>query len=398
MNEKERYDYKVTAAGRINIIGEHVDYCGGKVFPAALSLCNTVYVRPNGTDKIRLSWTTLSGSVTLDIDRLETYRSLPYGNYQAGSALAWKAAGHKLVGCDMLQSCTVPFGSGLSSSAAIEVSTIAALAAVAGETPDPLEIALLAQRAERGFAGVNCGIMDQYASACGKRGFAMLLDCGTLQCEYVPLTLGDHSLVVINCDKPHDLMQSKYNERRAETEEAFSILREKLPIGCLADVTPAAFRQYASLLPEPIRRRARHVVEECDRVCRAAAAMKRGDLRTLGALLNASHASLRDLYEVTGRELDALAAAAQSHPACLGSRMTGAGFGGCTVSIVATDALDDFKSYVSARYAAETGYTARIYDAEISDGITITSLRDGHCSVVRGAGSFAGKDRAGREA
>ena len=170
MIEEKCYDYKVTAAGRINIIGEHVDYCGGKVFPAALSLCNTVYVRPNGTDKINVSWTTLPQSVSLDIGRLETYRGLEYGNYQAGSALMWREAGHKLVGCDMLQHCTVPFGSGLSSSAAIEVSTIAALAVAAGEEFDPVEVAQLAQRAEREFAGVNCGIMDQYASACGKRG------------------------------------------------------------------------------------------------------------------------------------------------------------------------------------------------------------------------------------
>ena len=375
MIEEKCYDYKVTAAGRINIIGEHVDYCGGKVFPAALSLCNTVYVRPNGTDKINVSWTTLPQSVSLDIGRLETYRGLEYGNYQAGSALMWREAGHRLVGCDMLQHCTVPFGSGLSSSAAIEVSTIAALAVAAGEEFDPVEVARLAQRAEREFAGVNCGIMDQYASACGKRGCAMLLDCKTLECEYVPLDLGDCSLVVINCGKPHNLTQSKYNERRAETEEAFAVLRDAMPgLTCLADVTPAQLEKYSHLLGGKVLRRARHVVEECDRVCKAADAMKRGDIAGLGALLNASHASLRDLYEVTGRELDSLAAAAQAHPACLGSRMTGGGFGGCTVSIVRTDALDDFGSYVSARYNAETGYTARIYDTEIAEGITVQSI------------------------
>ena len=180
MTDKKCYDYKVTAAGRVNIIGEHVDYCGGKVFPAALSLCNTVYVRPNGTDRINLSWTTLPDTVSLDINDLDAYRGLGYGNYQAGSALMWKNAGHKLVGCDMLQSCSVPFGSGLSSSAAIEVSTIAACAVAAGESFNNVEVALLAQRAERDFAGVNCGIMDQYASACGKKGCAVLLDCKTL--------------------------------------------------------------------------------------------------------------------------------------------------------------------------------------------------------------------------
>ena len=374
MTDKKCYDYKVTAAGRVNIIGEHVDYCGGKVFPAALSLCNTVYVRPNGTDRINLSWTTLPDTVSLDINDLDAYRGLGYGNYQAGSALMWKNAGHKLVGCDMLQSCSVPFGSGLSSSAAIEVSTIAACAVAAGESFNNVEVALLAQRAERDFAGVNCGIMDQYASACGKKGCAVLLDCKTLEREYVPLDLGDCALVIANCNKPHSLVQSKYNERRAETEEALSRLQTVTDIGCLADLTPADFEKHAGVLSGKILDRARHVVYECDRVRRAADAMKKGDIPELGRLLTASHASLRDLYEVTGAELDALADAAQAHPACLGSRMTGAGFGGCTVSIVRKDGLDDFKRYVGERYAARTDYKADLYDATVEDGITVTKL------------------------
>lgn len=374
MTDKKCYDYKVTAAGRVNIIGEHVDYCGGKVFPAALSLCNTVYVRPNGTDRINLSWTTLPDTVSLDINDLDAYRGLGYGNYQAGSALMWKNAGHKLVGCDMLQSCSVPFGSGLSSSAAIEVSTIAACAVAAGESFNNVEVALLAQRAERDFAGVNCGIMDQYASACGKKGCAVLLDCKTLEREYVPLDLGDCALVIANCNKPHSLVQSKYNERRAETEEALSRLQTVTDIGCLADLTPADFEKHAGVLSGKILDRTRHVVYECDRVRRAADAMKKGDIPELGRLLTASHASLRDLYEVTGAELDALADAAQAHPACLGSRMTGAGFGGCTVSIVRKDGLDDFKRYVGERYAARTDYKADFYDATVEDGITVTKL------------------------
>ena len=374
MTDKKCYDYKVTAAGRVNIIGEHVDYCGGKVFPAALSLCNTVYVRPNGTDRINLSWTTLPDTVSLDINDLDAYRGLGYGNYQAGSALMWKNAGHKLVGCDMLQSCSVPFGSGLSSSAAIEVSTIAACAVAAGESFNNVEVALLAQRAERDFAGVNCGIMDQYASACGKKGCAVLLDCKTLEREYVPLDLGDCALVIANCNKPHSLVQSKYNERRAETEEALSRLQTVTDIGCLADLTPADFEKHAGVLSGKILDRARHVVYECDRVRRAADAMKKGDIPELGRLRTASHASLRDLYEVTGAELDALADAAQAHPACLGSRMTGAGFGGCTVSIVRKDGLDDFKRYVGERYAVRTDYKADFYDATVEDGITVTKL------------------------
>ena len=225
MINQSEYKFKVSASGRVNIIGEHIDYCGGKVMPAALSLKNTVYVRPNGTNFINLSWTTLPDTVSLDISRLDSYKHLRYGNYQAGSAYLWQKAGHKIVGCDMVQDCAVPFGSGLSSSAAIEVSTIAALATVAGESFDKVQVALTAQAAERQYAGVNCGIMDQYASACGKKGMAMLLDCKTLQCDYLPLDLGGYAMVITDCKKPHNLVESKYNERRQQTEQALAILK-----------------------------------------------------------------------------------------------------------------------------------------------------------------------------
>ncbi|MBP5242963.1 MAG: galactokinase [Clostridia bacterium] len=373
VNERD-YAYKVTAAGRVNLIGEHIDYCGGKVLPAALSLCNAVYVRPNGTNKINLRWTTLPDEVTLDIDKLEEYRTLKYGNYQAGSALFWRKGGHALVGCDMLQDCKVPFGSGLSSSAAIEVSTIAALAAVAGEEFDPVEVALTAQRAEREFAGVNCGIMDQYASACGKKGRAVLLDCNTLQREYIPLALGEYSLVIINCNKPHSLVESKYNERRAETQKALQLLQERLNVSCLAEVTSEQLSTYQHLLPEKIYARAKHVVTECERVEKAVIALKDGGMPAFGKLLNESHASLRDLYEVTGKELDALQEAAVSYPDCIGARMTGGGFGGCVISLVKTEKKESFKAYVSEVYRKKIGYAPSCYEAEISDGITVAKL------------------------
>lgn len=374
LNEKE-YDYKVSAAGRVNLIGEHVDYCGGKVLPAALTLRNAVYIRANGTNKINLSWTDLPDKVTLDIDKLDSYRDLKYAKYQAGSAYCWQKAGHKLVGCDMVQDCTVPFGSGLSSSAAIEVSTIAALATAAGESFDPVEVALLSQKAEREYTGVNCGIMDQYISACGKAGCAVLLDCKTLAREYVPVRLGDCVLVITGSNKPHNLVESKYNERRAETEEALAALQTKVEISCLADLTPKAFDEICGVLSGKVLDRARHVVEECERVRLATAAMRAGDTVKLGELLNASHASLRDLYEVTGKELDALAAAAQSHPACLGSRMTGAGFGGCTVSLVKKDGVADFEAHVAREYQKATGYPASFYDATLGDGIVVEKIQ-----------------------
>ena len=375
INEKD-YAYRVSAAGRVNLIGEHVDYCGGKVMPAALSLKNTVYIRPNGTDRINLAWTDIPARITLDIGRLGEYKDVKYANYSAGCAYLWQQAGHKVIGCDMLHDCTVPFGSGLSSSAAIEVSTIAALATIAGEPLDPVEIALVAQKAEREYAGVNCGIMDQYASACGKKDNAILLDCKTLVREYVPILLGDYTLVIANCNKPHSLVESKYNERRSETERALELLRTKADISCLAELTPDAFERIAHVLDGEgkVRDRARHVVEECDRVRRAAGAMKRGDVGTLGELLNASHASLRDLYEVTGIELDTLAGAAQAHPACAGSRMTGAGFGGCTVSVVQKDGVADFKKTVAAHYTGKIGYEPSFYDCTVEDGIIVTKL------------------------
>ncbi len=370
----ENYTYKVTAAGRINIIGEHVDYCGGKVMPAALSLKNTVYIRPNGTNTINLSWTTLPDKVALDIDKLESYKGLKYGNYQAGAALMWQRAGHKILGCDMVQDCTVPFGSGLSSSAAIEVSTIAALATIAGEELNKVDIALKAQQAEREYTGVNCGIMDQYASACGKKDSVMLLDCNTLECEYLPLNLGEYSLVITNCNKPHSLIESKYNERRAETEEALKLLQKRLDIKCLADITLAQYKKYAAGLPHTLRKRVDHVVNECERVRIATLALKAGNMEILGNLLNKSHASLRDNYEVTGKEPDALVAAAQNQSYCLGSRLIGGGFGGCTISLVKSKNIDEFKDYVYAAYRRETGYKAEFYSPDIADGITVEKL------------------------
>ncbi len=370
----KEYEYKVSAAGRINLIGEHIDYCGGKVMPAALSLKNTVYIRPNGTNRINLSWTTLPDKVTLDIDKLESYKGLKYGNYQAGAALMWQRAGHKVIGCDMLHDCTVPFGSGLSSSAAIEVSTIAALATLAGEPLDKVDIALKAQQAEREYTGVNCGIMDQYASACGKKDSVMLLDCNTLECEYLPLLLGDYSLVITNCNKPHSLIESKYNERREETERALKMLQRHLDIKCLAELNLADFKKYGAELTGILRKRLEHIVNECERVCLATQALKAGNVQILGELLNKSHASLRDNYEVTGREPDALVEAAQTQSCCIGSRLIGGGFGGCTISLVKTKCIDEFKEFTFNSYLKATGYRAEFYDTEISDGIIITKL------------------------
>ena len=202
----------------------------------------------------------------------------------------------------------------------------------------------------------------------------MLLDCNTLGCEYVPLKLGEYSLVIINCKKPHSLVESKYNERRAETDGAFEILRPLTGINCLAELSAEQLEEHRTALTPTVYKRVKHIVEECARVSQAERAMRTGDMKKLGELLNSSHASLKDLYEVTGAELDALAAAAQRHPACLGSRMTGGGFGGCTVSLVESGEVQAFKESVLEEYERATGYKAEVYQTEIGDGVTVVKM------------------------
>ncbi len=362
-----------SAAGRVNLIGEHVDYCGGKVLPAALNLRCVVAARKRKDNIVRMAATTIDLTAELDINKLDSYRNLRWGSYQAGVAFVMKEAGFDIVGCDMLVDCTVPFGSGLSSSAAIEVATALCFATFSaengGKSAGREELAVLSQMAENSYCGVNCGIMDQFASACGKKGNAILLDCSTLQYEYAPMDFGDYELVIINSNKPHSLVDSKYNERRDECEIALELLKKELPhITCLADVTKAEFDEKSGVLSGKIYDRALHVITECERVNAAVKAMKSGDVKLFGKLLNESHYSLRDKYEVTGRELDALTQAARSFDGCIGSRMTGGGFGGCTVSLVKREKVKDFVKQVCAEYKKATGYDAICYETVISDG------------------------------
>ncbi len=363
-----------TAAGRINVIGEHVDYCGGKVFPAALNLRCNVYGRKTGGNTVRMAFRGIDGIVALETDKLDSYKGLKIGNYQAGVAYFLQQKGVEIVGCDLYYDCTVPFGSGLSSSAAIEVATAVTLCEYAGVEYDKVELALISQRAENEYAGVNCGIMDQFASAMGKKDHAVLLDCSTLEYEYVPLQLGDYCLVVANCNKPHNLVESKYNVRRQEVEAALKTIQTALPVKCLAEVTPKQFAEVKYLLSGVVAKRAEHVVMECDRVNKAVEALKSGDLVELGRLLNESHYSLRDLYEVTGKELDTLSGFARKESECLGSRMIGAGFGGCTISIVKKTAVDGFIRRVGKAYYDAIGYKASFYETSIEDGITVNKL------------------------
>lgn len=358
-----------SAAGRVNLIGEHIDYCGGQVLPTALSLKCSVAVRKNGTNLMRIAATTIDARVEIDLNHTENYKSLAWGNYQAGVVDEMKKSGYKLIGCDILYDCTVPFGSGLSSSAAIEVVTAYTLAKLGGNEIDKKELAVISQRAENNYCGVNCGIMDQFASANGKKNYAVLLNCSNLDYIYVPLDLQNYVLVLANCNKPHNLRESKYNERRSEVEKALEILKTKVNAENLSEISVDVVEKYKDLLGETIYRRAKHVVSECERVKMSVEALKAGNLERFGRLMYESHYSLKNDYEVTGRELDTLVEGAKNQDGCIGARMTGAGFGGCTVNIVKKNKVAEFIENVGKYYKSVIGYDASFYIGEVADGI-----------------------------
>lgn len=364
------------APGRVNLIGEHTDYNGGFVFPAALTLATTLLARPRNDRKIRLIATDLERMVEADLDNLQAYRDLKWGNYQLGVADELQKAGFRVIGCDLMFEDKVPLGSGLSSSAAIEIAAALALASLGdpeyGKTrpADMIELALLSQKAEHNYVGVKCGIMDQFASAMGKKDHAIFLNCRDLSYELVPAYLSGYSLVIGFTGKKRSLGEGKYNERRAECETGLAELQSVLPgASCLGDISAAEFEKHKDAIrDETIRKRVEHVVYEDERVVRSVKALKANDLVTFGRLMNESHDSLRDLYEVTGIELDTFVSEARKVEGVLGSRMTGAGFGGSTVSLVRNDMIDEFTRRVGDAYTKATGYTPSFYLSDIGDG------------------------------
>jgi len=365
-----------SSPGRVNLIGEHTDYNGGYVLPAALTLSSTVIARPRDDRMINLIATDLGIQVEGSLDRLEEYKSLKWGNYQLGVADELQKAGYRLTGCDLLYHDTVPPGAGLSSSAATEIATAIALvrlsnAAYGMQQPvDMVRMALICQKAENNYVGVNCGIMDQFASAMGRAGHAIFLNCRDLSHQYVPFNISGYRIVITNTGKKRSLADSKYNERRSQCEQAYLILRRFIPEAtCLGEISVEQFSRYKhEIKDDVIRKRAEHVIEENGRVLKSVEALKNDDIEMFGKLMTASHNSLRDLYEVTGAELDALVEEAMKIDGVVASRMTGAGFGGCTVSIVRADAVNLFMEEIIKGYTQRTGLTPEFYVSDAGDG------------------------------
>lgn len=360
------------APGRVNLIGEHLDYNGGYVLPAALEFGTTLIIRPRDDNKVSFSSTNIPYELTISLEEDYGYKSDQWTDYPVGVITELNKIGCNLSsGYDLLYHGDIPNGAGLSSSASIEVVTAYAFLKMEGKETDTVEIAKLSQRVENLFVGVNSGIMDQFAVANGKQDHAILLMCDTLEYELVPFRTGAYKIVISNTNKRRGLVDSKYNERRSECDRALEILQKELPaLSYLAQLNPDQFATLQdSIRDETVRRRAQHVVEENQRVHDSVKALRNGDLEAFGQYMNQSHDSLRYLYEVTGDELDALVEEAQRIPGTLGSRMTGAGFGGCTVSLVHEDAVERFIVEVGQQYEARTGLKPDFYVCGVGQGV-----------------------------
>ncbi|MCR5808286.1 MAG: galactokinase [Clostridiales bacterium] len=365
------------APGRVNLIGEHIDYNGGRVLPCSLSIGTYAAASKSEDGVIRLASVDMEGEACeCGMDELKAlpcepaaFEGFGWAAYPLGVAKKLTEKGFLLGGFEMTVCGNLPRGSGLSSSASLEVLTCAVLRDLFGLSLDGVTASLVSLEAERDCAGVNCGIMDQFVCANGRKNAALLLDTNTLEYGYFPFDLGDYRLLIMNTNKPRRLADSKYNERRSECESALGLIGkcfdpEKTS---LCGLTPEEFDSVSRLLPEPLVRRARHAVSENRRVTLAAEALKAGNARELGRLLDASHDSLRDDYEVTGRELDSIVNAARKQEGVLGARMTGAGFGGCAIALVSRECAEAAKAGITALYKAETGYDCEIYAVETGD-------------------------------
>ncbi|GIP16320.1 galactokinase [Paenibacillus montaniterrae] len=370
--ESEQDIHVFHAPGRVNLIGEHTDYNGGYVFPAALTFGTTLLIRKRDDKGLGLASTNFPTTNVLSVEKVVYDKADDWMNYPKGIVNEILQQGVVFSsGYDLLYHGEIPNGSGLSSSASIEVVTAFALLTLENQPIDTVKIALMAQKSENEFNGVQCGIMDQFAVANGKKDHAILLMCDTLEYDLVPFESGSYKLVIGNTNKRRGLVDSAYNERRSQCEQAVKELQAAHPeLTLLGQLSLEQFNASKHLIKdEVVLKRAQHVVEEIDRVLKSMEALKANDLAQFGQLMNGSHDSLRDLYEVTGAELDAMVDAARKVPGVLGARMTGAGFGGCTVSLVHEDSVEQFKEQVGKEYTEKTGLVADFYVCSIGNGV-----------------------------
>jgi galactokinase len=365
----------VRAPGRVNLIGEHTDYNDGYVLPMAIDRSVLVAAVPRDDRQVVIHALDFGESVAFSLDDIEHDQVNTWSNYQRGVTYFLEERGIELPGLNAVMVGDIPIGSGLSSSAAVEVSTAYTWQVLAGFELSRVELALLCQRAENEFVGMSCGIMDQFVSALGQRDHALLIDCRSLDYQPVPLPTGA-AIIVADTMKRRGLVDSEYNTRRQECEEGVRILQRYLPeVQALRDVSVAQFVEYEGQLPQNVLKRCRHIIYENERVLRSVTALRAGNLAAFGQLMNESHVSLRDDYEVSCPELDIMAEAAWKVNGVYGSRMTGAGFGGCTVSLVAEEAIEDFETQVTAAYEQATGIAPQIYVCRAEDGVAEVSPR-----------------------
>lgn len=366
--------------GRVNLIGEHTDYNGGHVFPCALTIGTYGIARKREDSKIRFYSLNMEDRPPMEADLSDLSYREEYGwaNYPLGVVWAMgKVKGLTLTtGFDMAVYGNIPNGSGLSSSASLEVLTGVIVRDLFGfDSLTNIDLALVGQYSENNFNGCNCGIMDQFAVAMGKKDAAIFLDCSDLSYEYAPIALPDAKILITNSKVKHSLVDSAYNDRREECARALSMLQVELDIEALGELSQEEFEEHADLIWDPVcRRRAKHAVYENQRTIRAVEALKSGQIEMFGQLMNASHISLRDDYEVSCREVDILVDEAWKIPGVIGSRITGGGFGGCTVSLVKNDAIDAFIDRVGSAYREKTGIEAEFYAVEIGDGARRVTL------------------------
>ena len=358
--------------GRVNLIGEHTDYNGGHVFPCALTMGTYALVRKRDDNKMNFVSLNFNNAevTTVELPELSYQKKNGWANYLIGVVWAFLGKGYKIdKGFDLAMLGNIPSGAGLSSSASIEVLMGTALKYMYDIDIDMVEIAKIGQTSENQFNGMNCGIMDQFAVAMGKKDNAIFLDTADLSYEYAPVKLKGAKVLITNSHVKHSLVDSAYNDRRNESTAALKALQTKLNISGLGDLTEEEFEENQYLITDEVqKKRAKHAVYENQRTIKAVNALKNNDIETFGKLMNASHISLRDDYEVSCPEVDKLVEIAWNIPGVIGSRITGGGFGGCTVSIVRNDAIENFKKEVISKYKEATGIDAEIYEAEIGDG------------------------------